>query len=116
MNVKSQTWEKIAAFYRERVEDGMDMLPMLHLVDDITASRYAHGLYAITSMHTLCLSQHPGFEYGQNMLRVDFADDRFIFGYSESPYTRKEWQKECGRDEGFSTFEHVMERLRWFLN
>jgi hypothetical protein len=116
MDVKSQTWNNIAEFYRDRVEHGMDMLPMLRLVEEISASRYAHGLYAITSMHTLCLSQHPDFEYGRNMLRVDFTNDRFIFGYSESPYSRKEWQKECGRDEGLSTFEHVMRRLKWFLN
>ena len=89
---------------------------MLRLVENISASRYAHGLYGITSMFTLCLSQHPDFEYGQNMLRVDFADDRFTFSYSESAYSRREWQKECGRDEGFRTFEHVMSRLKWFLN
>ncbi len=116
MNVKSQTWDKIADFYRDRVEHGMDMLPMLRLVEEIAASRYAHGLHAITSMFTLCLSQHPDFEYGHNMLRIDFADGRFVFRYSESPYARKEWQKECGRGEGYATFEHVMGRLKWFLN
>jgi len=115
MNVKNQTWDKIAAFYRGRVEDGMDMLPMLSLVEEISTSRYAHRLYAVTSMFTLCLSQHPDFEYGKNMLRIDFANDRFIFRYSESPYARKEWQKECGGDEGFIMFEHVVKRLKWFL-
>jgi hypothetical protein len=50
------------------------------------------------------------------MLRLDFANGRFTFSYSESPYARKEWRKECGQDEGFSTFEHMMSRLNWFLN
>ncbi len=71
MNVKSQSWKEIADFYRGMVEHGLDMLPMLRLVEEIAASPYAHGLYPITSMFTLCLSQHPDFEYGQNMLRVD---------------------------------------------
>lgn len=115
--MQSQEWSKIAEFYRHLNEaSGWDMLPMVHLVEEIATSPYADGIYAATSMHTLCLSQHQEFESDRNMLRVEFGEGRFIFIYRESPYARKEWKKECGRDEGFSTFEHVMRRLKWFLS
>ncbi len=89
---------------------------MVRLVEEIAASRYVHGVYATTSMATLYIAQTPEFEMHQNTIRIDFEQERFIFTYSESPYINKTWKKECGRDEGFSTFEHMMSRLKWFLN
>ena len=116
MSIKSRSWGEIAGFYRGLVEQhGWDMQPMLRLVEDIAASRYARGAYAATSHATLCLALHPEFEMYQNTLRIDFEQGRFIFSYSESPYL-KAWKKECDRAEAFSTFEHVMRRLKWFLN
>lgn len=114
--VRSQSWDSITAFYRERVECGLDLLPMQLLVERIAASGYARGVYAATSMFALCVAQHPQFEYRREMLRVEFEGGRFIFGYSESPYHLKEWRKECGREGGFGTFEHVVARLRWFMH
>jgi len=49
------------------------------------------------------------------MLSIEFSGNRFIFRYRESAYVRKVWEKACGRDEGFDSFEHVMQRLKWFL-
>lgn len=113
MRPQSHTWDEVAGWYRDLVEQGLDMMPMLGLVEEIAASHYVH--YAITSMFTLCLSQHPDFKDGRNILRVDFVDNQFWFNYRESHYSRNEWQKQCGRDQGYSTFEHVMRRLRWFM-
>jgi len=114
-NLKSRPWREIAETYREFVEDNWDMQPMLGLVDEIAASRYAEGSYATSSMATLCVAQTAEFELDRNMLRVDFKRGRFTFRYLESPYKGTAWQKECGRDEGFSTFEHVVDRLKWYL-
>ncbi len=100
---------RVGKVYRDLIDEhGWDMSPRLSLVEVIAVSRYAHVLHAITSHATLCRSQHPEFEFGRSMLRVDFAEGRFIYRYRESPYFRKEWKKECARDEGFATFEHVM--------
>lgn len=115
--VKSRSWSELAQFYRGLIQkSGWDMLPMLRLVEAIAASHYAQGLYATTSLAVLCVSQHSEFEFDQNMLRIEFAGGNFVFRYKESPHTWKEWKKECDASEGFATFEHVMNRLRWFID
>jgi hypothetical protein len=112
--MKAREWSKIAEFYQSL--DRSDMLPMAQLVEEIAASSYAQGVYGATSMFTLCISQHQEFEYDRNMLRVDFIKGHFTFTYKESPFARNDWKKECERNEGFRTFEHVIHCLNWFLN
>lgn len=115
--VKSRSWSALTKFYRDLVEKyGWDVQPMLQLVEAIAASHYAQGLYGITSHSTLCLSQHAEFEFDRNMLRVEFENGRFYFRYIETPYSLKEWKKECAPDEGFATFEHVLKKLKWFMD
>jgi hypothetical protein len=114
--IKTRPWNEIAEHYRGLVENNWDMDPMLNLVEEIACSRFADGVFAVTSMATLCIAQTREFEFDRNVLRVDFARGRFCFSYRESPYESKSWNKECGPDEGYSTFEHVVGRLRWFTN
>ena len=116
MSIQSRNWNEVAESYRRMVESGWDIEPLLRLIEQIAASPYSQGIYATTSMATLCIAQTSQFEMYQNTLRIDFEQERFVFSYRESPYINKAWNKECGRDEGFSTFEHIMRRLKWFLN
>lgn len=109
--VKSRSWYDVIKFYQN-----VDMPMMLKLVEQIASSPYAHGIYATTSMHTLWISQNPEFEIDKDMLRVEFYNDKFVFSYKESPYSNKVWKKECDGKSGFSTFKHIMNRLKWFLN
>lgn len=92
------------------------MTIMSNFIEQVSRSRYAHGIYATTSMFYLWVSQNPEFEIDKNMLRIEFENDRFLFRYKESPYSNKEWKKECDKYSGFNTFEHIMKRLKWFLN
>lgn len=89
---------------------------MADFVKHISESKYAHGIYATTSMHNLWISQNSEFEIDKNMLRIEFINDTFVFIYKESPYSNKEWRKETDKYNGFITFEHIMKRLKWFLN
>jgi hypothetical protein len=128
MIIKSRPWTEVAEFYRDLTErHGWDMQPMLQFVERIAGSGYATGIHPATSMATLLMAQHPKFVRHQNTLSVHFQKGRFVFEYSESPsYSNgtarsrtnltNNWSKECGRDEAFSTFEHVMRRLRWFVD
>lgn len=126
--MRSRPWSEIVEFYRDLTEQhGWDMQPMVRLTETIATSRYATGVYPATSLATLFMAQHPEFEKDQNTLQVDFEEGRFIFVYSESPSfsdgtprttptLSTPWNKECGRDAAFRTFEHVMRRLKWFVN
>jgi hypothetical protein len=111
------TWEIVAEFYSHLVTSGWDLSPMVDLIENIAASRYAAGIYAKTSIATLCISQHQNIEWNRvELLRIDFSKDRFIFTYQESPLNLTRWEITSDRVNGFSTFEHVMQRLNWFLD
>jgi hypothetical protein len=92
------------------------MQDMAEFVEHILNSKYAFGIHATTSMHNLWISQSSEFEIDKNMLRIEFVSDKFIFVYKESPHSKNEWRKECDKYSGFTTFEHIMKRLNWFLN
>jgi hypothetical protein len=115
LSVKSRPWSEIAEHYRDLVEHDWDMRPMLRLVEQMTASDYATGIHATTSVSTLCIAQTAEFEFDKEMLRVYLRQGRFIFEYRESPYSINTWKKECENDQGFETFQHVVSQLGWFL-
>lgn len=114
--VRSASWPDIVTFYRDLVErDGMQQAPMLRLVQQLAASRYAQGLFGATSHHILLIAQAPEFDPLLEVLHVEFADGKFSFKFVEQPYVERRWTKECGPDEGFSALEHFLVDLkRWF--
>jgi hypothetical protein len=111
--MKGRKWSEIVEFYQSL--DSSEMLLMAQFVEEIAASSYGQELYGATSMFTLCISQHQEFEHNRNVLKIDFVKGNFIFTYKESPFVSKDWNKECGLNDGFKTFEHVMGCLKWFL-
>ncbi len=115
-SIKSRPWHDIERTYRNLVDHNWDMQPMVSLVEAIASSPYAEGTFGTTSLATLCVGQTAEFDLDRNVLRVDFAKRQFVFRYIESSFKGTAWQKECGPDEGFSTFEHVVGRLKWFLD
>ena len=108
--IKSRSWQEIFEFY-----DYLELEPMLNLVNYISAN-YAFGIYATTSMQTLCLAQTSRFDLIQNVLRVNFNENRFVFVYIDEGKTEHTgWRKECRAAEGVSTFEHILSRLKWII-
>jgi hypothetical protein len=112
----SRSWNDMVTFYRELNDVyGWNMQPMVSLVEEITASHYANGIYPITSHAALTITQNPEFNYEENLLAIEFIRGRFKFTYKEGVFAKNEWVKECDVESGFSTFEHVMKTLKWFL-
>ena len=115
--VRSRPWVDIVRFYRELEEKhGLRLDGMLQLVQSIAASRYAAGLHAATSMHSLMVSQSPVFEHLREMLLVEPKDDRLVFTYFEHPYALPRWTTSCAPEDGFSTLEHfVLDLKKWWV-
>jgi hypothetical protein len=59
---KSSPWTEIAEIYRSLSKQHVAFRSMQNLVEQILASRYATGLFAATSMHTLLIAQTPEFD------------------------------------------------------
>lgn len=114
--MQSRSWNDIIKFYRELNDVyGWNIKPMVSLVEEITSSRYAHGIFPFTSHDTLCISQNSQVDIDPNLLLINFIGSRFIFKYRESVYAKNPWIKECNNENGFATFEHTMKTLKWFL-
>lgn len=108
--IKSRSWQEIIAFY-----DYLQLEPMLNLAKYISA-KYSFGIYATTSMQTLCLAQTSRFDLNKNVLRINFNQNRFEFIYIDAGKTEMTgWNKECGTDDVIPTFEHILSRLKWII-
>ena len=68
--VKSRPWEEIAEKYRSLSETHAGFRSMQNLVEQIVASKYSRGLFAVTSMHTLLIAQTPEFDWDKEVLRI----------------------------------------------
>ena len=113
--VTARPWGEILRRY-ERIEgDSFD--PMCELVERIRRSRYAAGLHAITSMHTLVLSNTPGFDLNWEVLRIDWdpAIDSFLFEFVEQPLVATRWRKRVPRAEGYAALGRLVRRKGWFV-
>ncbi len=114
---ESLSWNEIITFY-QKLNDVYDwnMQPMVQLVEAIASSQYSDGIFGITSHDTLCISQSKQINFERNLLTIEFIEGRFIFKYREWTYSKIQWVKESDAQGSFATFEHIMKRLKWFLN
>ncbi|HEU0055170.1 MAG TPA: hypothetical protein VFQ39_18415, partial [Longimicrobium sp.] len=91
-------------------------LGMAELVESIATSRYADGLFATTSMHTLLLAQSPEIDMVADVLRVEPTHDGKVrFEYVERMGARRRWVREVPPEAAFATFEGFLRHLRWFV-
>ena len=115
---QAKSWQSIVGFYRSIAKDpqGKWISPMLELVEQIAAADFAHNIYPITSMHTLCISDVPEFDLEREMLRIDFdpKSEQFKLEYQEtkSPLYKR-WRKTCQLEQAFSTFVCFLELKGW---
>ena len=88
---------------------------MAALAEDIAGSAFAtEGLYGVTSMHDLRISQSRDIFGNPNLsIHWDIKNQQFEFTYEDG--SLKPWSRVCGRSEVFSVFERFLtKRARWF--
>jgi hypothetical protein len=117
--VEARPWPTIIQHYRSLVEadPARSFMPMLELVEQIAAADFALNLYAITSMHQLCISYLPEFVLKEEVLTIDWEplDGKFWFEYWEtwSPLYKR-WKKTCLPDQAFPSFVRFLKLKKWF--
>jgi hypothetical protein len=90
--------------------------PLLPLVEAIHTSRYAGGLFAWMSMHTLCITQTPVPEYpyrGPILLAIPERSGPVTLRYFDG--TDPVWERTGSPEEAFGRLEHFLIERRWFL-
>jgi hypothetical protein len=125
-NVMTRPWSDIRAFYEKlpRREPGFDS--MRNLVEEIIKSRYVSGIYAWTSMHTLCIVQtEVRYPYSGPRLMISPTDDGTPFGrplldgkiafrYIDTNIKDKQWHRTVEGKDGFARLEKFFYQLHWF--
>jgi hypothetical protein len=118
--VKRRPWTEIAELYRSLSEQHVAFRSMQNLVEQISASKYATGLFAATSMHTLLIAQTPEFDWDEEILRVslDVHTRALVFDFQETGSNLpkyQHWIRRCPPEEGFSRLERFLALKKWFV-
>lgn len=115
--VTARPWHTIAEFFRWIVEGGGEWArPMLDFVEQIERSPHRGRLHAITSMHTLIVSNTPEFDMFSEVLRVDLdMKGGLAFEYVEQPDAERRWRKRVAPDEALGALEHLVRMKGWFI-
>jgi len=111
-----RSWGEIKEFYEKLVTGGLPVQGMVQLVEHILTSHYAKGLFAWTSMHTLCVAKtpatmrNPGAYLRISPLFNGNVDFRFIDTAIES----RQWHRVVSEDEATARLERFFDQLHWF--
>jgi hypothetical protein len=109
-------WKDIKAFYQGLVANGLPLQAMVRLVEQIEGSRYVRGVYGVTSMHDLCLTQLPSSApLDGPYLRISPRFDGTVeFRYLDTYTREKQWHRVVKEDDAFSRLLHFFDQLHWF--
>ncbi|HYW73679.1 MAG TPA: hypothetical protein VE961_21835 [Pyrinomonadaceae bacterium] len=110
------SWLQIRRHYAETADSSVALKAILNLVDEITASQYADGLFAWTSMHDLCIAQTcVTYPYDGPYLRISPRDyGQLEFQYLDTPAVDKQWHRTVDGDDAFGHLESFVTQLHWF--
>ena len=113
---KSRTWGEVIEYYKQLNESPKwDIQPMVDFIEQIADSKYAQGLYPITSMYTLIIGQTPEIDPYRSVLKIEFFDGRFYFVYVDSAVDTHLWKRDCEPEEAFSLLDEFIHQLDWFI-
>ena len=89
---------------------------MLSLIDYISTSSLASGLYAWTSMFDLCITQSPAaYPYNGPFLRVSpQPDGQLEFRYVDTAVAERQWSRLVRPQDAVDRFNRFLEQLSWF--
>ncbi len=106
-----EPWPNIRTFYEK-----YGLVGMAQLVRQIENSPYVDGLYAWTSMHDLCVIQHPvDPSYSPPHIKVSpLYDGTVEFRYIDTAIEKKQYRRLAKEEGAFSRLERIIDQLHWF--
>jgi hypothetical protein len=109
-------WPDIVAFYRkcEGVTRAIDTVGAL--ARQIGEGPLAGGLFAWTSMHDLCIAQHPtSWPPDCSVLRVSpISENQLEFRYLDTSVEARQWHRTVDADDAMRRLLEFLDQLRWF--
>jgi hypothetical protein len=104
--VQSHPWDSIFSHFNGYKPASADF------IDWLRNSKYAFGLFAVTSMDEVVIGQSPQFSLHRNVIRVHEIGDNFRITFVESETSSSE--RQFRQTELIPAFERLLESLHWF--
>ena len=103
--IQTRPWQAIADFYRERINDGVPLEPLLNLVEAINTSEAASEISGATSMShfDLLVSDSPDFHSGDSTLHISYSPTDRVFEFRHHCFSGHDDQRTCAETEGLQT-------------
>jgi|SRR6185295_6333588 hypothetical protein len=112
----NKSWNEVRGYYERLVAAGAPLNGMQRLVEQIEASRYARGIYAVTSMHDLLITQQPsgGYPDGPYLRISPLYDGSIEFRYFDTHVRQRQWHRIVKENDAFARLEGFFDQLHWF--
>jgi hypothetical protein len=113
-NTMTRSWSEIRRRYAE-ARTFVWTEGMLALIDHISASHLASGLFPWTSMFDLCIAQAPAsYPYNGPYLRVSPTQDgRLEFRYIDTGVPERQWFRVVEPASAVQRFDRTLRQLCW---
>lgn len=110
MVVAAESWDAIAAYYRE----DKTMRPMVEFVTYVQQSEFKHRLYGAVYFESLVLCGYSAFNLFSQTLHVSYMSDKRKFAISWYGNEKMEWEITVEEKSMIKQFPELMSKLVWY--
>lgn len=108
--IRTRSWDQIIEHYQKATS----FVPMLRLVQALSASPLSPQLFAATSMFDLLLSDSADFRLHDNTLRISYHPETHQFTFLHQSFSGRDDQRECSEPDARQTLR-LFVRLKFGL-
>lgn len=112
----ARSWPEIKEFYEKLSNGGLPVQGMVRLVDHILTSQYAEGVFAWTSMQSLCVAKTPATmrDTGPYLKISPLFNGNIDFRFIDTAIESRQWHRVVAEDQAFARLERFFDQLHWF--
>lgn len=114
-HIKSRDWNEIRSWYSELIDEGLNLKPMLDLINHILEKELNKRLFASTSMHKLLISIYEEMESDREILKIEFdqINEKWSFDYYAKPFQDAEFSRRYNMEMGIEKFNQFIDFIKW---
>lgn len=101
--IQTSYWDSIADFYRDLIDRGLHVGPMLELVEEIGNSSVARQIFGATSISALMLSDSANFCFGDSTLVIAYRTADRVFEFEHHGSSGCDEAMSCAESEALQT-------------
>ena len=116
MKATSKSWQSVTEFYSQlKASSNWNPKALENLSAEIQNSKYAIGLYPVTSMYVLYIGQTLEFDIYRGALKIELENGKIHFELMSSCNSSKNWKRAVDADIAFDALVRFLESEKWFV-